>query len=146
MRVVIGWIGAGTLLAFAVLIAVAAPSNRIDAIWTVISVGVAAGLGATLRSVRSVTPRDGKGALLATLRPMLSLAAGVTTFLGTFIAECHDEAGVPSWERCRTFLGTPGVEWPGATLLAFALGLSVGYLVWRLFGRLFPNRVDQRSG
>ena len=139
---VIGWIVAGTLLAFTVLLAVSAPNTRTAAWLVIISVGVAAGLGAFLRSVPSVTPSDRKGALLATLRPMLSLAAGVTSFLSAFVAECDDVAGVPSWERCNTFLGTPAVDWPGASLLALALGLGVGYLVWRLFGKVFPKRVD----
>ena len=124
------------------LLAVSAPNTRAGTWLVIISVGVAAGLGAFLRSVASVTPGDRKGALLATLRPVLSLATGVATFLGAFVAECDDVAGVPSWERCNTFLGTPAVDWPGASPSALALGLGVGYLVWWLFGRVFPNRVD----
>ena len=141
MRVVIGWIVAGTLLAFTALLAVSAPNTRTASWMVIVSVGVAAGLGAFLRSVE-VTPGDGKGLLLATLRPMLSLAAGVATFLSTFVAGCDDVAGVPSWERCHTFLGSPAVDWPGASLLALVLALGVGYLVWRLFGRVLPKRVD----
>lgn len=145
MRVVIGWIIAGTLLAFSVLIAVSAWNTRETATWVVISVGVAGGLGAALRSAESVKLLGGKGLLLAILRPMLSLAAGAAAFLITFAAECHDVAGVPSWERCQSWFGTPTVDWPGAPVLALALGLGVGYLVWRLFGRVFPNRADRRS-
>lgn len=73
---------------------------------------------------------------------MLSLTAGATTFLGTFVAECHDEAGVPGWESCSTFLGTPAVDWAGTNLLALALAIGVSYLVWRFFGKVFPNRED----
>ncbi|MDE0120951.1 MAG: hypothetical protein OXS33_04400 [bacterium] len=142
MRFVIGWIAAGTLLAFSVLIAVSAWNTRETATWVVISVGVAGGLGAALRSVESATPLGGKELLLATLKPMLSFSAGAAAFLSTFAAECHDVAGVPSWERCQSWFGTPTVDWPGAPVIALALGLGVGYLVWRLLGRVFPNRGD----
>ncbi|MCQ3803491.1 MAG: hypothetical protein OXC98_10720 [bacterium] len=142
MRVVIGWIVAGTLLAFTVLLAASAPYAR-DASWLVtVTVGVSAGLGSFLRPGESKRQRDRIGALLATLRPMLSLATGAVTFLSVFVAECDHEAGVPSWERCNSFLGTPAVDWPGASLSALALGIGVGYLVWWLFGTVFPNRVD----
>ena len=73
---------------------------------------------------------------------MLSFSAGAAAFLSTFAAECHDVAGVPSWERCQSWFGTPTVDWPGAPVIALALGLGVGYLVWRLLGRVFPNRGD----
>ena len=68
----------------------------------------------------------------------MSVAAGVVTLLSTMIAGCNDVGGVPSWERCHTWLGNPTVDWPGAPLFALALSLGVGYLVWRLFGRVFP--------
>ena len=142
MRVVIGWIIAGTLLAVSVLGAVSAQNIRGVATWMVISVAVAAGLGALIMSVESVPTRDGKGLLLSILRSTLSVAVGVVTLLSTAAAGCDDEGGVPSWERCHTWLGNPTVDWPGAPLFALALGLGVGYLVWRLFGRVFLNRVD----
>ena len=142
MRVVIGWIIAGTLLAVSVLGAVSAQNIRGVATWMVISVAVAAALGALIMSVESVPTRDGKGLLLSILRSTLSVAVGVVTLLSTAAAGCDDEGGVPSWERCHTWLGNPTVDWPGAPLFALALGLGVGYLVWRLFGRVFPNRVD----
>lgn len=146
MRVVVGWIVAGTLLAFAALVVVSARNTQVSATWMVISIGVAVGLGAFLRSVESVTSSDRKGQLLAALRPMLSVAAGVATFLSAFPTDCHDVAGVRSWERCQTVFGTATFEWPGGSLLALALGPGVGYLVWRLFARMFPSRADQRSG
>ena len=77
---------------------------------------------------------------------MLSVAAGVVTLLSTMVAGCIDVGGVPSWERCRTWLDTPTVDWPGAPLLALALSLGVGYLVWWLFGRPFPDRVESDRG
>ena len=93
-------------------------------------------------SAQSASTRDAKALLLSILRPMLSVAAAVITLLGTAAAGCDDEGGVPSWERCYTWLGNPTVDWPGAPLLALALSLGVGYCVWRLFGRIFPNGVE----
>ena len=60
----------------------------------------------------------------------------------TTAAGCDDEGGVPSWERCHMWLGNPTVGWSGAPLIAHALALGVGYLVWRLVGRVFLHRVD----
>ena len=139
MRAVIGWSSVVTLLAVSVLGVVSAP-RRGAAIWMVIGVTIAAGLGGMMLA-ESVPRRDGRRLLLSTLRPMLSVAAGVATLLGTMAIECHDEAGVPSWERCETWLGTPTVDW-GAPLLALVFALGVGYLVWWLLGRVFPNRAE----
>ena len=110
----------------------------------VISVAVAAGLGAMIVSAGSVPARGRTGLLLAILRAMLSVAAGVVTLLSTMVAGCNDLGGVPSWERCHTWLGNPTVDWPGAPLLALALALGVGYLVWWLFGRVFSSRADEQ--
>lgn len=142
MRVAIGWIIAGTLLAVTVLGAVSAQNVRGVVIWTVAGVAVAAGLGAMTVPVESPPRREGVGLLFAVLRPMLSVAAGVVTLLSTMVAGCNDVDGVPSWERCHTWLSTPTVDWPGAPLFSLALGLGVAYLVWRLLGRLFPSRVE----
>ena len=142
MRVVIGWIIAGTLLAVCVLGAVSAQNTREVAVWVVVSVTVAAGLGALIMSVESVPRRDAKALLLSILRSTLSVAAGVVTLLSTVVAGCDDPEGVPSWERCDTWLGNPTVDWPGAPLFALALSLGVGYLAWRILRRVFPNRVD----
>ncbi len=143
MRAVIGWSSVVTLLAVSVLGVVSAP-RRGAAIWMVIGVTVAAGLGGTMLA-ESVPRRDGWRLLLSTLRPMVSVAAGVAALLGTMAIECHDVAGVPSWERCETWLGTPTVDW-GAPLLALVFALGVGYLVWWLLGKVLPNRVEDRSG
>ena len=140
MRVAIAWIILGTLLAFTVLAAVSDQTIRGVAIWMVTGVAVAAGLGAMTMSVESRPPRKSIGLLPAILRAMLSVGAGAVTLLSTMVAGCNDEGGVPSWERCQTWLGNPTVDWPGAPLLALALALGVGYLVWRLLGRLLPNR------
>lgn len=58
--------------------------------------------------------------------------------LGTMTAFCDHRGGVPSWERCQSWLGNPIIEWPGGNvspLFALALGIGVGYLVWWLLGR-----------
>jgi len=140
MRAVMGWIIGGTLLAVTVLGAVAAQNIREVATWMVIGVTIAAGLGAMIMSAESAPTHDGKGLLLAILRPMLSVAAGVVALLSTMVAGCNDVDGVPSWERCHTWLGNPTVDWPGAPLFALALALGVGYLVWWLFGKVLPKR------
>ena len=72
------------------------------------------------------------------VRIVLSVVAGVVTFLGTMTAYCDDIGGVPSWERCQSWLGNPMIEWPGGNfspLFALSLGIGVGYLVWWLLGR-----------
>ena len=142
MRIAIGWIIAGTLLAVSVLGAVSAQNIRGVATWMVIGVAAASGLGALITSVESVSKRDGTGLLLSILRSALSVAVGVVTLLSTAAAGCDDEGGVPSWERCHTWLGNPTVDWPGAPLFALALSLGVGYLVWRLLKRVFANGQD----
>ena len=103
MRVAIRWIIAGTLLAVTVLGAVSAQNVRGVVIWMVSGVAVAAGLGAMTAPVESPPPRGGVGLLLAVLRPMLAVAAGVVTLLSTMVAGCNDVDGVPSWERCHTW-------------------------------------------
>jgi len=53
-------------------------------------------------------------------------------------ASCDDIGGVPSWERCQSWVGNPIVEWPGGNfspLFALAFGMGVGYLIWWLLGR-----------
>ncbi len=72
------------------------------------------------------------------VRIVLSVAAGMVTFLGTMTAHCDDIGGVPSWERCQSWLGDPMIEWPGGNfspLLSLAFGIGVGYLIWWLLGR-----------
>jgi hypothetical protein len=71
-------------------------------------------------------------------RIALSVVAGVVTFLGTMTAFCDDNGGVPSWERCRSWLGNPTIEWPGGNispLFTLVLGIGVGYIIWWLLGR-----------
>ncbi len=73
-----------------------------------------------------------------TARIILSSAAGVLAFLGTMTAYCDDIGGVPSWERCSSWLGNPIIEWPGGNLsplFPVALGVGVGYLVSWLLGK-----------
>ena len=144
MRVVVGWVIAGTLLAFTVLGAISSQDTPETATWMMMSVVIAAGLGAMIMSAGSMPRRGEKGLLLAILRPMVSVAAGVVTLLSTVVAGCNDVGGVPSWERCQTWLGNPTVDWRGAPLIALALALGVGYLVWWIFAKVFPNRADRQ--
>ena len=77
-------------------------------------------------------------ALRLSVRIVLSTAAGVAMFLGTMTAYCDDIGGVPSWERCQSWLGNPMVEWPGGNfspLFALVFGIGVGGLVWWLLGK-----------
>ena len=72
------------------------------------------------------------------VRIVLSVVGGAVTFLGTMTAYCDDIGGVPSWERCRSWLGNPMIEWPGGNfspLFTISLGIGVGYLIWWLLGR-----------
>ncbi len=72
------------------------------------------------------------------VRAVLSAITGMVVFLSTMTAYCDDRGGVPSWERCQSWLGYPMVEWPGgifSPLFALTLGVGVGYLVWWLLGR-----------
>ena len=144
MRVVIGWIIAGTLLAVTVLGAISSQYPPETATWVVISVAIAAGLGAMITAAGSIPAPGGKGLLLAVLRSVLSVTAGVVTLLSTMVAGCNDEGGVPSWERCHAWLGNPTVDWPGAPLIVLALSLGVGYLVWWLFGRVFLGHANRQ--
>lgn len=69
---------------------------------------------------------------------MLSAIAAVATFLGSMTAYCDDIGGVPSWERCRSWFGSPIIEWPGGNfslLFSLAIGIGIGYVVWWLFGK-----------
>lgn len=77
------------------------------------------------------------GTVKATARILVSSLAGIMTFLGTMTAGCDDIGGVPSWERCRSWLGTPIIEWRGgdwSPIFPLLLGIGVGYLVFRLLG------------
>lgn len=143
MRVIVGWIMAATLLAVTLLGALSVQYVASEtAVWMVISVAVAAGLGATITAAGSMPAPGGKGQMLAFLRSVLSVAAGVVAFVGIVPAGCNDVPG-PVWERCVTFIGTPPVlewtvlgGWPLEALVALAFGLGLGYLVWLLTGLL----------
>lgn len=67
------------------------------------------------------------------VRIVLSSGLGVLTFVSTVAAQCDDIGGVPTWERCTTWLGTPAfVEWPSGVLelVPLILGISVGLASW----------------
>lgn len=55
---------------------------------------------------------------------------------------CDTVGGVPDWERCTSWLGTPTVEWRlgfwGDFLAPMAIGISAGLMVWWALG-LVPS-------
>jgi hypothetical protein len=73
------------------------------------------------------------------IRIVLAVWVGIGTFLGTMVAGCDDVGGVPTWERCTTWLGTPAlIDWPDGTLdlvIPLLLGSLVGGGVWWLLAR-----------
>lgn len=73
------------------------------------------------------------------IRIVLSIWAGIATFLGTMVAGCDAIGGVSTWERCSTWLGTPAfVEWPNGLLdvvIPLLLAVFVGVGAWWLLGR-----------
>lgn len=78
-----------------------------------------------MRTVR-ILVRGGASALVA-----------VSVFLATMTATCTDQGGVSSWERCKSWVGLPIVEWPGgdvSILFPMALGLGAGTLIWIALG------------
>jgi hypothetical protein len=72
------------------------------------------------------------------VRFLITAAVGVVTFLGTMGATCDDIGGVPTWERCDTWLGTPAfVDWPSGILdliIPLAPGTTLGLAAWWLLG------------
>lgn len=83
---------------------------------------------------------------MATLfRLFFAAVPAIIAFLGTMTMGCDDVGGVSSWERCRSWLGNPIIEWPGGDFgLVFPLliGIAIGTVAWWLLGRsvLFPKR------
>lgn len=78
-------------------------------------------------------------------RLFFSAVAAAIAFLGTMTSGCDDVGGVPSWERCRSALGNPIIEWPGGDLgIVFSLliAIAVATATWWLLGRsaLFRKR------
>lgn len=67
-----------------------------------------------------------------------SAVPAVITFLGTLTWGCDDVGGLSSWQRCRSALGNPIIEWPGGDVgIVFPLliAIAVGAVAWWLQGR-----------
>ena len=83
-----------------------------------------------------------------TIRILLTAAVGVVTFLGTMVGICDDIGGVPTRERCDTWLGTPAfVDWPSGILdliIPLALGAATALVGWWLLG-LTPLRTPKKG-
>lgn len=76
-------------------------------------------------------------------RIIISVIAGVVATIVFFPllvpSGCSEEAGVPSWEQCTSFLGTPAFSvadfgWDGTldVIQPILVGLLVGLVVWWL--------------
>ncbi len=71
-----------------------------------------------------------------------SVLVGVLALLGTMAARCTDQSG-SSWERCRSWLGQPILEWPGgdfAVVVPILFGLGAGLLTWMVLRHSFLGR------
>ena len=71
------------------------------------------------------------------IRAAVAVVAGIVALLATMTAACDDIGGVPSWERCRSWFGTPIIEWPGGNwspIFPLLIGAAVGVAVWWLMG------------
>jgi hypothetical protein len=86
-----------------------------------------------------------------TSRRWLSVLAGVVAFLVAFLFlipwGCADVAGLSSWERCTSAMGTPafsvedwGLDSNLNILIPVVSGLLVGTVTWRLGGLRHPDR------
>ena len=70
------------------------------------------------------------------VRALLSLFAGGTLVLAASTYGCDDVGGVPSLQRCHSFLGNPTIEWWGLLyLVPLVAGIGLGSAVWWLLGR-----------
>jgi hypothetical protein len=80
-------------------------------------------------------------------RILVAAAGGVVVFLGTMVGNCDAIGGVPTWERCDTWLGTPAfVDWPSGILdliIPLALGASAALAAWWLLGLTQPRTSTQ---
>lgn len=76
-------------------------------------------------------------------RMLASVILGVVALVGAYVflfpSGCDDVAGVPSWERCTTLVGTPafsltdwGLDNKFDILIPLVVGVLVGGLAWSL--------------
>jgi hypothetical protein len=105
------------------------PAATSVALMTALAVLVAVGLIALRRSIgRRPDP----------VRVSLACTAGLIAFLA-IVGGCDDIGGVPDWERCTSYLGTPTLDWsrPWVAVTVFGpllLSAAVGLLAWWLVG------------
>ena len=79
-------------------------------------------------------------------RKLTSVIVGVVTFVAAilflFPSGCAEVEGLPSWERCTTWIGTPAfslTDWWDLNnqfdiLLPLAIGVLSGLVTWWLLG------------
>lgn len=78
-------------------------------------------------------------------RKLTAVIIGLIAFVGGFMfllpQGCEEELGVPSWERCNTWMGGPalsvsdlGLAHEFDILIPLAVGVLAGGLTWWLLG------------
>lgn len=72
---------------------------------------------------------------------MAGIVGTVVSFFFLVPAGCNEEGGVPSWERCSSFVGTPAFSvedfgWDNALDVTqpILVGLLLGLITWWLLG------------
>lgn len=97
--------------------------------------------------------RRWRGRRIDPVRVALGCVAGLVALLVALPSGCNDVGGVPDWERCRSYLGNPTLEWRGGSmepwkslypiLAPVLLSAVVGVLAWRAVG---PRTSDPSGG
>ena len=81
------------------------------------------------------------------VRVLLAVVAGIVVFLATMGGTCDAVGGVPVWDRCTSWLGTPlVVDWPSGILdlaIPLAIGTGFGAAAWWMLGMLMVPKRDR---
>ncbi len=79
-------------------------------------------------------------------RVLLTALVSVLIFLGTMGGTCDDVGGVPVWDRCTSWLGTPLiVDWPSGIwdlTIPLAIAFVFGSVAWWLIGKSIAPKQD----
>lgn len=83
---------------------------------------------------------------MTAVRALLTAVVSVLTFLGTIGGTCDDVGGVPVWDRCTSWLGTPLlVDWPSGIwdlIIPLAIAVVLGAAAWWLLGRAIASKQE----
>ena len=82
---------------------------------------------------------------MSVVRVLLTALVGTLAFLGTMGGTCDAVGGVPVWDRCTSWLGTPLLlDWPSGgwdLIIPLAIAITFGTVAWWLIGiAIAPNR------